>query len=367
MLLTKTITIKWSHTNKKYFIDKGYKFTKYDDEFECSVLDVHKSSDRIIECECDYCHEKFNKSIKKYYFGMTNLDKDCCNNCRKIKSKEIRIKMYGTLNPLVTENGKIAFQKRKEENSHRIWTQVQKIFKENNYQLISEKYETNDKPIYYICNKHKDKGVQKITWVHLQNGEGCSECGKESSGNKQRYSYDYVKNKIEENYNEHFCKLISNFYTGYNDRNLEIMCECGDTFITSFALFTQGKKKCTNCNSSIGEQKVNHYLKENNYYYIREYRIKPDKYKNYLYYDFYLPQLKVAIEFDGIQHFEPTVFEGTDDVNKQFELQQYRDNIKNNYSLQNDINLIRIPYWNIKNIDDILDTELDKYKKQKIN
>ena len=39
---------------------------------------------------------------------------------------------------------------------------------------------------------------------------------------------------------------------------------------------------------------------------------------------------------------------------KNFELTQKRDKIKNEYCLNNNINIIRIPYWEFKNIENTL-------------
>lgn len=58
-------------------------------------------------------------------------------------------------------------------------------------------------------------------------------------------------------------------------------------------------------------------------------------------FDFYLPAYHMAIECDGIQHFEPIEhFGGVE----RFEIRQKHDQIKNAYCLLNDIQLIRIPY-----------------------
>lgn len=42
-----------------------------------------------------------------------------------------------------------------------------------------------------------------------------------------------------------------------------------------------------------------------------------------------------------------------------FEKQQINDSIKNKYAIENGWKLIRIPYWEFKNIEDILINELE--------
>ena len=43
---------------------------------------------------------------------------------------------------------------------------------------------------------------------------------------------------------------------------------------------------------------------------------------------------------------------------QQFELNKKRDGIKNTYCEQKGIRLIRIPYWDFKNIEEILNSQL---------
>ena len=64
-------------------------------------------------------------------------------------------------------------------------------------------------------------------------------------------------------------------------------------------------------------------------------------------FDFYLPELKTCIEFDGIQHFKPiNDFGGKNE----FKNVQKRDNCKNKWCEDNNIKLIRIKYNEIDRI-----------------
>ncbi len=65
------------------------------------------------------------------------------------------------------------------------------------------------------------------------------------------------------------------------------------------------------------------------------------KYKQLLRFDFYLPNFNICIEYDGIQHTQPVDYFGGQ---KEFELIQLRDEIKNTYCEQNDIHLLRVSY-----------------------
>ena len=64
---------------------------------------------------------------------------------------------------------------------------------------------------------------------------------------------------------------------------------------------------------------------------------------------------ELLIEYDGIQHYEAVeIFGGI----PAFKKRQKRDQIKNQYCKDNNIKLIRIPYWDYDNIETILEKEL---------
>ena len=78
-------------------------------------------------------------------------------------------------------------------------------------------------------------------------------------------------------------------------------------------------------------------------------------FKSKLYFDFYLPHHRICIEYDGRQHFESVKMWGGDKyLNHQIKL----DQIKNVYCENNNIHLIRIPYWDYSNIENILKSYL---------
>jgi len=92
-------------------------------------------------------------------------------------------------------------------------------------------------------------------------------------------------------------------------------------------------------------------LKEKNISYVTQKTFKDCKNRGFLKFDFYLPELNKCIEFDGIQHFKSFNFFGGEDKLKET---QKRDDIKNQFCINNNINLIRIPYNEFKNINKTL-------------
>ncbi|MFH0334633.1 PDDEXK family nuclease [Clostridium perfringens] len=118
---------------------------------------------------------------------------------------------------------------------------------------------------------------------------------------------------------------------------------------------------CPICDESKGEKYVRIYLENNNIDFIQEYRFEDCRYKYTLPFDFYIPDNNLIIEFDGIQHYrENNYFRG----NNIFKDTQKRDKIKNKYCKDNGINLLRIPYWELESIEDILDEEFERLRKK---
>ena len=72
-------------------------------------------------------------------------------------------------------------------------------------------------------------------------------------------------------------------------------------------------------------------------------------------FDFYLPDYNICIEYDGELHYKSIDFYGGEE---ELMKQQNRDNIKTQYCKDNNITLIRIPYWDLNNINKILSENL---------
>jgi very-short-patch-repair endonuclease len=98
---------------------------------------------------------------------------------------------------------------------------------------------------------------------------------------------------------------------------------------------------CPICKESKGEILIREYLEKYKINYKSQFKFKDCKHKRKLPFDFYLPEYKICIEYDGIQHYKPIdYFGGESELNNT----KIRDNIKNNYCKNNNINLIRIKY-----------------------
>lgn len=99
---------------------------------------------------------------------------------------------------------------------------------------------------------------------------------------------------------------------------------------------------------SIGEKKVKEILEDLKIKYIKQQPIKDvGGYKN-LFFDFYLPEYNLYIEYDGEQHYKLIEFFNG---KNEFMVVKKRDGVKNMYVISNNFSLLRITYEVIKNKD----------------
>ena len=139
-----------------------------------------------------------------------------------------------------------------------------------------------------------------------------------------------------------------------NRATYKCKCECGNEIIVdSNKLKTGNTVSCGCLKKSHGELKIEQLLKDNNINFTAEYLNSNcvSNLKGYLRFDFFVNN-EYLIEFDGIQHFISVGGWFDEDFLKN---QQQRDEIKNQWCKDNNIPLIRIPYWHLQDltIDDL--------------
>lgn len=210
-----------------------------------------------------------------------------------------------------------------------------------NYNLVE--YKNNYTKIKLICPKH---GIfETLPNNHLSGKDGCPKCNgryvttedfinKAKNIHRDKYDYDLVDYKNNRTKVKIICKKHNNIFKQAPSEHLS-------------------GNGCPLCNESKGENKIAIYLDDNNIVYNRQHKFDRCMNKRKLPFDFYLPEYKLCIEYDGIQHFESILYWGGDES---FKKTKYNDNIKNEYCKNNNIKLIRISYKDKDNIKKILNT-----------
>ena len=98
---------------------------------------------------------------------------------------------------------------------------------------------------------------------------------------------------------------------------------------------------CPLCNESRGERKVRIWLQRHNIFYEFQKTFDDCRDERLLHFDFYLPDMRTVIEYDGEQHYQPIKHFGGED---QFKEILKRDEIKDKFCSDNNIRMIRISY-----------------------
>lgn len=149
---------------------------------------------------------------------------------------------------------------------------------------------------------------------------------------------------------------------GYLDAKtpIDYKCNiCGSVYKGKPYQLLRGECGCKKCHQSNGERIITLYLTENEINFEAEKRFDDLRDRYPLRFDFYLPDYKIAIEYDGKQHFEPIAFYKTQNAVDEFEGVKRRDAIKTKYCKENGIRLIRIKY-DVKDIERCLDEKLSE-------
>lgn len=158
------------------------------------------------------------------------------------------------------------------------------------------------------------------------------------------------------------CVIYNQEYKGHNYK-FKVMCGCGNDFEVDAVHFTEGKYQCNECRvkQSAIAAKVELWLNAHTIEYQKEKRFEQCVYKKTLPFDFYLPQYNSCIEVDGLGHYRPVNFCGNKErAKKTYEQRQIIDEIKTKYCEDNNIPLLRLPFWEIED-DKTYKTRLEQF------
>lgn len=283
------------------------------ESYGCKLISKeYISAKHEIEIQFQCGHRQFTTYDR--FRKMT--DKSKCKKCKNIGGKTIKL----------------------------TYEQVKENIEKENYILISKEYKNAHSHLKVKCPKGH---VYEVEWANWQQGYRCPYCG----GTKKK-EFEEVKAFIEkEGYT-----LLSKEYNN-NETLLEVTCGKHESYLVTFGNFQQGKR-CPHCITSKGEQRIKQLLESYKIKYIPQYKYEDCKDKKELPFDFYLPDYNTCIEYDGHQHYHEDRFGMTEE---DFQLIVLHDNIKTQYCKDNKINLIRIPYWEYDNIENILITQIKNF------
>jgi hypothetical protein len=196
--------------------------------------------------------------------------------------------------------------------------------------------------INYLCPNHIDKGIQTIKYNNLLVSNGkCQYCiGRLRTKEDLQTELDKLHNTID---------ILE--YTDYSSPILSKCRICGHEWETHGVILTQGHR-CPYCSKSNFALAVSSLLDSWGYKYKDEFWYTGCRDILPLPFDFYLSDFNILIEADGEGHYIP-IRRGTmtdEETSIMFEKIKLHDEIKTNYCKENNIPLIRIPYWEKDNL-----------------
>lgn len=284
-----------------------------------SILDIYRvgNKKRIkVKFKCGVC-ETFCDS----YLDNITKNRGCkkCGN-NKLKIKEEKIEEYN------------------------------KILEDNGYLWINKKEYKENTKVGFLTKCMLCGYESKISNIQVRTLRGCKKCmGLEKKNIK------YFEKEIENLGEKDNYIILSNEYIDNKTPIKMLHKECNNEYYVSRSNFLKGER-CPHCQQSKGEKRIESFFQENNILFIKQYKIKDCKNIKSLPFDFYLPQYNILIEFDGKQHYKIVdFFDGLIGLMNRM----YKDNIKTQYCKNNNIQLIRIPYWEFNDIERILEGVLN--------
>ena len=214
--------------------------------------------------------------------------------------------------------------------------ELQKLYG-NKYIYDKVEYINNKTKICLTCPKHGDFWA---TPKNLLNKHQCPQCS------HRNYKYtinEFIKRAREVHGDKYDYSKVE--YVN-NKTKICIICPKHGEFWQTPEMHINEKNGCPFCCESKMEKSVRNILKEKNIFFQEQKTFSWLKYKNNLRLDFYLPDYNIAIECQGIQHFQPVNFSGEDKetLEKIFELSQKRDLIKKEKCSENKLPLYYINY-----------------------
>lgn len=279
--------------------------------------------------------EEWNKVIDKYWFK--------CVDCGKWIYKEYRRFVGG-------------YCRCEKCSGFRKWDLelVKKYCKDNGGEFISNEFLGINNRYKIRCNKCKQIYETTFRKYAESKTKSCFSCA--SLNNRSFTALEYKKYVLD-----NFNILCLGEYDGIDKPILHVCPKCnGDWFVSPYNIINQRSCGCMACRSSIGESIIKDYLDKLGIKYESEYKYK-DRYTitSNKRFDFAILNndntIRLVIEFDGRQHYEPVEYFGGEDS---FWDTVVRDALKNAYCEENNIKLVRIPYWEIDNIENLLNEEL---------
>ena len=199
-----------------------------------------------------------------------------------------------------------------------------------------------------ICPKHGE--FWQTPNNHLE-GKGCKICGH----NVKLTTEEFIRRAREIHGDKYDYSKVE--YGGL-EKHVCIICpKHGEFWQTPHHHILNFKCGCPRCNMSKLENFVVNVLNDNGIKFIHECSRKDLPWLGRQRLDIYIPNMKLCIECQGVQHFKPESFGGKNDKNKSLEKNIINDIKKFNKCLENNVKIIYV----VDDKKDVIDNAIYKY------
>ena len=294
------------------FLEKAKKV--HGDKYDYSKVNYKNSQTKV----CIICpeHGEFWQTPANHLFGA---------GCKKCSAKEVHEKQKSTKENFINQAKNIHGDK---------------------YDYSKVEYINNKTKVCIICPEHGEFWQRPDK--HLFCKRGCPKCGK-----TQKLTTEEFIKKAKDVHGEKYEYTKVDYKT--TEKKVKIICKTHGVYMQTPHAHLSGQG-CPFCNLRLLEVEVSDFLNKN--------KIKFEVQKKFEWLgkqslDFYLPDYKIAIECQGIQHFEPVTFFGGSD---RFKIQVLSDKKKKELCEKNGIKLL---YYT--KFDEQLICNLDDLKKNILN
>ena len=195
------------------------------------------------------------------------------------------------------------------------------------------KYKNATTPVWHKCLIDNYIWLAKPSELVSSRPRGCPKCG----GNLQKTHAQYIDELEIINPNIDVVETYVNARTPIKHR-----CKRDGYEWNARPYAILSGSGCPKCRESHGEREISLWLDSNNIKYTCQKVFSGCSDEAPLPFDFYLEEFNTAIEYDGEQHYRPIEWFGGSEA---FDKRIKHDNIKTQYCEDNNIKLLRIPYY----------------------
>jgi hypothetical protein len=302
MILSKYVNIKISNNQIKYYIKKGYNIKGGNETISIKIEDLPPNSGAKIKVKCDICGKEKEISLNRYKNNTKNLTRyyGCSRKCSEQKNKDSILKIYGVDN--ISKSDEIKEKKVKTCNSNfgvNYPQQSDIIFnksKQSKFTIYgNENYNNLDKTKHTNLIKYGVEYVSQNYDISLKMKENQFLSYKNTFDNK------LYKSELIKKYNDIFIS-----YKSFGQYEFKCDCKKNHTFLIDYKLLWHRDNTnsilCTKCNiisknvSGLEIQLLD-FIKTN---YNGKIILNNRKILSPYELDIYIPELKIAFEFNGL-------------------------------------------------------------------